>query len=97
MNSREALEELKCVLETNFGTKKYADIFAEHLLKPIKEDLDILEILKDLIFTDRCEILYTEDKQYITLQFIGTDYEEQARIDEKQYKQIELIKEWLEK
>ena len=43
MTSKEALEELRCVLVSNQGTKKYSDIFEENLLRPIEKDLDLLE------------------------------------------------------
>ena len=43
MTSKEALEELRCVLVSNRGTKKYSDIFEENLLRPIEKDLDLLE------------------------------------------------------
>ena len=46
MNSKEALEELRCVLVSNQVTKRYSDIFEENLLRPIKKDLEILEIIK---------------------------------------------------
>ena len=43
MTSKEALEELRCVLVSNQGTKKYSDIFEENLLRLIEKDLDLLE------------------------------------------------------
>lgn len=43
MTSKEALEELRCVLVSNRGTKKYSDIFEENLLRLIEKDLDLLE------------------------------------------------------
>ena len=43
MASKEALEELRCVLVSNRGTKKYSDIFEENLLRLIEKDLDLLE------------------------------------------------------
>lgn len=43
MTSKEALEELQCVLVSNQATKRYSDIFEENLLRPIKKDLDLLE------------------------------------------------------
>ena len=50
MTSKEALEELRCVLVSNQGTKKYSDIFEENLLRPIEKDLEILEIIKKWSF-----------------------------------------------
>lgn len=49
MNSKEALEELEVVLKSNIGTKRYADIFENHLLKPIKRDLDKLDKVWDKV------------------------------------------------
>ena len=46
MTSKEALEELRCVLVSNQVTKRYSDIFEENLLRPIEKDLEILDILK---------------------------------------------------
>ena len=43
MTSKETLEELRCVLVSNQGTKKYSDIFEENLLRPIEKDLDLFE------------------------------------------------------
>ena len=43
MISKESLEELRCVLVSNQGTKKYSDIFEENLLRPIEKDLDLFE------------------------------------------------------
>ena len=43
MNSKEALEELQCVLVSNQATKRYSDIFEENLLRPIEKDLEVLE------------------------------------------------------
>ena len=42
MTSKEALEELQCVLVSNQATKRYSDIFEENLLRPIEKDLDRL-------------------------------------------------------
>ena len=46
MTSKEALEELQCVLASNQATKRYSDIFEENLLQPIEEDLERLESLE---------------------------------------------------
>ena len=46
MTSKEALEELQCVLVSNQATKRYSDIFEENLLRPIEKDLDRLESLE---------------------------------------------------
>ena len=46
MTSKEALEELRCVLVSSQDTKRYSDIFEENLLQPIEKDLEILDILK---------------------------------------------------
>ena len=46
MKSKEALEELQCVLVSNQATKRYSDIFEENLLRPIEKDLDRLESLE---------------------------------------------------
>ena len=46
MNSKEALEELQCVLVSNQATKRYSDIFKENLLRPIEKDLEVLEKIK---------------------------------------------------
>ena len=43
MTSKEALEELQCVLVSNQATKRYSDIFEENLLRPIEKDLEVLE------------------------------------------------------
>ena len=43
MTSKEVLEELRCVLVSHQGTKKYSDIFEENLLRPIEKDLDLFE------------------------------------------------------
>lgn len=43
MTSKEALEEVRCVLVSNQVTKRYKDIFEENLLRPIEKDLDLLE------------------------------------------------------
>ena len=47
MNALEALEELKCVLSTNPGTKRYADIFDNNLISPIEKRLRAFEIIKN--------------------------------------------------
>ena len=52
MNSKEALEELQCVLASNQATKRYSDIFEENLLRPIKKDLEVLEILKKWVLVN---------------------------------------------
>lgn len=49
MTSKEALDELRNVLNTNPGTKGYVDIFENHLLKPIEKDLVVLALLKSQI------------------------------------------------
>ena len=46
MNSKEALEELQCILVSNQATKRYSDIFEENLLRPIEKDLERLESLE---------------------------------------------------
>ena len=51
MTSKEALDELRNVLNTNQGTKGYVDIFENHLLKPIEKDLEVLSILKKKLNT----------------------------------------------
>ena len=43
MTSKEVLEELRCVLVSNQGTKRYSDIFEENLLRPVEKDLDLFE------------------------------------------------------
>ena len=56
MNSKEALEELQCVLVSNQATKRYSDIFEENLLRPIEKDLKALEILKKHIYSSDSSI-----------------------------------------
>ena len=52
MNSKEALEELQCVLVSNQATKRYSDIFEENLLRPIEKDLEVLDILKKWVLVN---------------------------------------------
>ena len=56
MNSKEALEELQCVLVSNQATKRYSDIFEENLLRPIEKDLEVLNILKKHIYSSDSSI-----------------------------------------
>ena len=49
MTSKEALEELNTVLKTNYGTKRYGDIFEEHLIEIIEKDLEVLDKIKRFI------------------------------------------------
>lgn len=56
MNSKEALEELQCVLASNQYTKRYSDIFEEYLLRPIEKDLEVLNILKKHIYSSDSSI-----------------------------------------
>ena len=59
MTSKEALEELQCVLVSNQATKRYSDIFEENLLRPIEKDLDRLESLEK-----QNELLKKDLKEY---------------------------------
>ena len=46
MTSKEALNELNIILKTNYGTKRYSDIFEENLIKVIEKDLEIVNFIK---------------------------------------------------
>ena len=86
MNSKEALEELQCVLVSNQATKRYSDIFEENLLRPIEKDLEVLEIWK----RKSVDISLIKD---IMLDKIKFDYYPYDNLTNEEFNKI---KEWLE-
>ena len=105
MTSKEALDELNIILKTNYETKRYSDIFEEHLIKVIEEDLEVLEILKHRISLKEDTIkgahFTINEKGLPEIENDAKDYDvafiEASGFVFKNSDEYKLLKEWLEK
>ena len=99
MTSKEALQIIKNIDETNFGVcydeEPISEIFKEEL-QIIERDLEVLEIIKkvgiiSLVFDEDpyCNLVITDKK------FIDIDYDGSAPDIEMTYEEYIKIMEWL--
>lgn len=95
MTSKEALDELNIILKTNYGTKRYSDIFEENRIKVIERDLEVLEIIKkrrvDVYALEHYICRYHNDDEALE------NYNKLCCLEQitLSYDEYNLLKEWL--
>ena len=75
------LEELKSVLSTNPGTKRYADIFNDSLINPIEKELKAFDIIKKKNIID-FNVNRVQENYYLTT---GNNFSGRVALTEEEY------------